>query len=341
MISRKNKKTKETLQRPIAKSKSMIVPDVCLPMALERKEKKGQKFLWTLLMMGVTACVWAWLVFTVVDMFSPKTSCSVPKVAPAHVKVEAPVVPIEPEYPENVVAVVADEPITIEEVREFIKQVPQLTEVPFEQIYPKMLDLYINNKVVALGADEMMIPQDPDVQRAIKMAEEQIITQAYLTAVLDQAITESDLKEYYDEQVKAFQSQEEIHARHILLPSEEQARNALIQLQAGADFAALANQKSLDKNAKDGDLGYFTHEMMIPEFAEAVFNMQKNELSAPVRTAFGYHIIQVLDKRQTTPPKFEDVKEQMRQAVMERKIPQILDEERTKRNVKIIRPKMK
>ena len=246
---------------------------------------------------------------------------------------------VEPEpIPENVVALVDNEQITIEQIHDFVNEIPQLKEVPFEQIYPKMLELVINNKLVEMGAQEMGIPQHPDIQKMVRVATDQIITQAYLSLLLDKSITEKDLRDLYAEQVKAFQPKDEIRARHILLGTEEQAQNTLIQLQAGADFASLANQKSLDKNAPDGELGYFTKEMMIPEFAEAVFKMQKGELSQPVQTAFGWHIIQVLDRRKTQPPSFESQKDQLRQAVTERKLPQILYGERLRRNVQVLRP---
>ncbi len=338
MVRHTKSKKKLVVRKPIAKSKSMVIQPVQLPVAPE-VPPRPRKWGWMIFLMILTAGLWGWLAFELTGMFYPQKN-TLPvlpqKVAPQHPT--APVPPAEPEYPENVVALIGDEPITVEEVQEFIQQVPQLSEVPFNQIYPKMLDLYLNNRVVQLGAEELMIADDPQVQNAIRLATEEIITQAYLSNVLEQALTEQDYQNYYDEQVKSFQPQEEIHARHILLDTVEQARNVLIQLQAGADFGALATQKSLDKNAKEGDLGYFTREMMIPEFAEAVFKMQKGELSEPVRTAYGWHIIQVLDKRMTKAPEFKDVKEQMRQAVMQRKIPEILQEQRNKRKVRILRP---
>ncbi len=336
----KKMKPKKNAVQPISREKSMVVQSVQLPIATKVKAPKNNKAFWTILMTLLAACLLGWFVFQLMMVLHPATSVRgrlIP-VRPALPPTEAQA-PVKT-YAQNVVAVVGDEEITIEELKEFVKKVPQLAEVPFNQIYPKMLDLYLNNKVVQLGAEEMLIPEDPEVQRMIQTAEEQIITQAYLTAVLEQAITEQDLQNFYNEQVKNFQPQQEIHARHILVDTQDQARDVLIQLKAGADFATLANQKSLDKNTEAGDLGYFTREMMIPEFAEAVFKMQKGELSNPVRTAYGWHVIQVLDKRMTSAPKFEDVKDQLRQAVMERKVPEILAEERVKRNVQIIRPTM-
>ncbi len=338
-LKKKNTAVKKSPMRPISREKSMVVHPVQLPMAPEVKKSPKRRILLTLVMMVLTAFIWGWLVYEALMIFYPPRACPLKQIPVLPETVQG-TVPAVPQYAENVVAVVGEEPITIDQIKDFVKQVPQLSEVPFQQIYPKMLDLYINNKVIQMGAAEMRLPQEAKIQQMIQMAKDQIITQAYLTRVLDQALTEQDLKDFYQEQVRAFQSQPEVHARHILVDTQAQAKDVLIQLKAGADFATLANQKSLDKNAQNGDLGYFTREMMIPEFAKAAFNMQKGELSNPVRTAYGWHVIQVLDKRMTQPPKFEEVKDQLRQAVMERKVPEILQQERTKRNVQILRPTM-
>ncbi len=338
------KKFAKKITKEPKKGHDIVVAPVNLPVKIESK-KESLSFSglvgWTTLTIGAIIVIGAitYKTTTLYQMAQPKP---IPCISCAkvifHAPEPAPVIEPEP-IPENVVALVGDERITIEQVQEFVNDIPQLKEVPFEQVYPKMLDLVINNKLVEMGATEMGIPEHPEIKKMIRVAKDQIITQAYLTQLLDKSITEKDLQDLYAEQVKAFQPKDEIRARHILLGTEEQARNTLIQLQAGADFAALANQKSLDKNAPDGELGYFTKEMMIPEFAEAVFKMQKGELSAPVQTAFGWHIVQVLDRRQTEPPSFESQKDQLRQTAMERKLPQILLKERLRRDVKILRPK--
>ena len=127
-----------------------------------------------------------------------------------------------------------------------------------EQVYPNILEMMINDKVIANGAKRYGIQKDPQVKKMIKMAGDQIVAQAYLAKAMENAITEADLRAVYDEEVKNFQPQEEIHARHILVLTEKQAQDLLIQLKAGADFGLLADQKSIDKNAPQGDLGYFT-----------------------------------------------------------------------------------
>ena len=251
---------------------------------------------------------------------------------PIHIKM------IQPRHKQNVVAVIGNEEISLDEVKAFVGEIPQLAEVPFEQVYPNILEMMINDKVIANGAKQAGIPKDPQIKKMIKMAENQIIAQAYLASKMEKALTEADIRAVYDEEVKNFKPQEEIHARHILVLTEKQAQDVLIQLKAGADFGLLADQKSIDKNAPQGDLGYFTKEMMIPEFAEAVFAMKKGQLSGPVKTAYGWHIIQVEDRRPTQPPAFEQVREQMGRIAVEKKVPEIIAAERERQKVKVLRP---
>ena len=340
-----NKKVSDTVKTPRKKAKigkNIVVSPVHLPVALEQPKQSFSltRFMgWTTILAG-TALILGGVIYKTVSLYKMAQPRTIPTINQSVLNPQAPLPPVmlEEAIPENVVAIVGDEEITIEDVQEFVNEIPQLKEVPFEQIYPKMLELLINNKIIAMGAEDMGITDHPQIQRMIQLSKEQIITQAYLSQLLDQAVTQQDLEALYAEMVKSFEPKDEIHASHILLATEEQAKDTLIQLQAGADFATLANQKSLDKNAPNGDLGYFTKEMMIPEFAEAVFNMKKGQLSAPIKTAYGWHIVQVEDRRKTQAPSFESQKDALRQKAMEQKLPQILQQERQRRSVRILRP---
>src|SRR4029077_20899689 len=107
-------------------------------------------------------------------------------------------------------------------------------------------------------------------------------------------------------------NEEEVHARHILVPTEDEAKAILAQLKGGTDFATLAKEKSKDPgSAEGGDLGYFGKEQMVPEFAEVAFKLEKGQVSDPVKTQFGWHIIKVEDKRTKPVPEFDKVKEQV------------------------------
>jgi peptidyl-prolyl cis-trans isomerase C len=131
----------------------------------------------------------------------------------------------------------------------------------------------------------------------------------------------------YDEAIKQTPSnEEEVHARHILVATEGEAKDIVAQLKNGADFATLAKEKSKDPGAADGgDLGYFTKEQMVPEFAEAAFKLQKGQISDPVKTQFGWHIIKIEDRRIRPTPTYDEVKGQLQNYVARRAQAELVD----------------
>ena len=124
------------------------------------------------------------------------------------------------------------------------------------------------------------------------------------------ATTEEAEHKAYDEAAKAQPPVPEVHARHILLPTEDEAKAALARIKAGEDFAKVATELSKDPGGEGGDLGWFTKDRMVPEFADAAFKMEPGEVSDPVKSQFGWHIIKVEGKRMKTFPPFEQVKDQ-------------------------------
>jgi peptidyl-prolyl cis-trans isomerase C len=148
-----------------------------------------------------------------------------------------------------------------------------------------------------------------------KLAMEMLLVQEGKAAVTDAA-----LKKVYEEAVKQQGAEQEVRARHILVPTEAEAKTILVEIKKGTDFAEMAKQKSKDPGAaaEGGDLGYFTKDQMVPEFAEQAFKMNKGDVSDPVKSQFGWHIIKVEDKRSKPAPAFEQVKDQVEQFVTRR-----------------------
>ena len=126
-------------------------------------------------------------------------------------------------------------------------------------------------------------------------------------------MTEDSLKALYDEQLETLRLDEEVRARHILVPTEDEARQLMARLRAGADFARLARTQSIDEaSAKDGgDLGYFTRAAMVEPFADVAFSTSAGEVSEPFETQFGWHIVKVEDRRQRRAPTFEELRPQL------------------------------
>ncbi len=126
------------------------------------------------------------------------------------------------------------------------------------------------------------------------------------------------MKKAYDDAAKQQKPETEIHARHILVATKEEADAALKRIKAGEDFAKVAKDVSKDPGSDGGDLGWFTKDRMIPEFADAAFKLDVGQVSDPVHTQFGWHIIKVEGKRQTTFPPFDQVKDQVERYVVQK-----------------------
>jgi len=147
----------------------------------------------------------------------------------------------------------------------------------------------------------------------------------YFDAKVKGSITEAEAKTFYDTQVAATPAQEEVKARHILVESEEKAKEIYEKIAHGADFLKMANQFSKDQGSKEdgGDLGYFARGRMVPQFEEAAFKLQKGEVSLPVQSQFGWHLIKVEDKRQRSAPPFDKIKDRIMATLIHRRAQEI------------------
>ena len=145
------------------------------------------------------------------------------------------------------------------------------------------------------------------------------------------------MKARYDKEVAALPKEEEVKAAHILVATEEEAKDVIKQLDAGKDFAELAKEKSTDSNKDDGgDLGWFGKGRMVPEFEEAAFKLEKGAYTKePVKSQFGFHVIKVEDKRISPPPAFEQVEPQVRQLVMRDKYMDLIKKAKAEQKVDI------
>ncbi len=166
--------------------------------------------------------------------------------------------------------------------------------------------------ILAQVADKQKIGDRDDVKHRVDFERNKVLMETLLQDTGKAALTDDAMHKVYDEAVKQMPPEEEVHARHILVPTEAEANEIEAELKKGADFAALAKEKSKDPGAADGgDLGYFTKDQMVPEFSEAAFKLDKGQVSDPVHTQFGWHIIKVEDKRMKPTPTFDEVHGQL------------------------------
>lgn len=135
-------------------------------------------------------------------------------------------------------------------------------------------------------------------------------------------VTDDEIKKYFDENKATLGSQEEVRASHILVKTKEEADAIVKQLKSGADFAALAKEKSGDTGSKDkgGDLGFFKRGDMVAAFSDAAFKLKVGETSEPVKSEYGYHIIKVTDHKDAVTPTFENSKEEIRKTLVSQKV---------------------
>jgi peptidyl-prolyl cis-trans isomerase C len=180
---------------------------------------------------------------------------------------------------------------------------------------------YVSDMIlVAKAAEGKKIAEDADFKRRLAYMRNKLLMESLLHAEAKAAVTDTAMRTVYDDATKQMTGEKEVHARHILVETEDEAKAIAAELKKGTDFAELAKQKSKDPGAaaEGGDLGYFTKDQMVPEFAEMAFKLDKGQLSDPVKTQFGWHLIKVEDKRDRPVPPFEQVKDQIQTFVMRR-----------------------
>jgi peptidyl-prolyl cis-trans isomerase C len=173
--------------------------------------------------------------------------------------------------------------------------------------------------LVAKAAEDKKVADSSDFKQRLVFARNKLLMESVLQSEGKAAATDAAMRKVYDDAAKQMSTDQEVRARHILVASEDEAKAVLADLKKGGDFAELAKQKSKDPGASEGgDLGYFTKDQMVPEFADVAFKLETGQLSDPVKTQFGWHVIKVEDKRHRPIPEFDQVKGQIENFVTRR-----------------------
>jgi peptidyl-prolyl cis-trans isomerase C len=197
---------------------------------------------------------------------------------------------------------------------------PQARAMPPQQLYPILLEQMIDAQALLEQARKTGLDKDPDVQRIMRLAQERALESAMLNNVVRPQVTDEAVKARYDQDYAGKAGETEVHARHILVPDEATAKKVIAELKKGGDFAALSKQYSKDPGAaqQGGDLGFFKKTDMVPEFADTAFALKDKEVTpVPVKTQFGWHVIQTLEHRTSQPPAFEQQKDELRQKMVQ------------------------
>lgn len=191
-----------------------------------------------------------------------------------------------------------------------------------ENIRQNVLRGLVSERLIYQEAIKAGTDKDPEVKKRIAALEKQIVMQAFMEQKAKSLVTDAQLHEAYDAKVAASKGQDEVKARHILVANEDEAKKLYDEIKKGADFEKLAKEKSADKGsgANGGELGWFTKDKMVPEFAEAAFKLKKGEVSPPVKTEFGWHIIKVEDRRPVKLPPFDEMKDSLRNELANKEV---------------------
>lgn len=188
-----------------------------------------------------------------------------------------------------------------------------------------LVEYLIENQLFAEAAEGDKLASSAEFDGRMQYWRRRALRDTYFDKSVKSAVSEAEAKRYYDQQVKQLKPEEEVQARHILVESEDKAKEIAEQIAHGADFAQMAKEHSKDPGTKDegGSLGYFSRGQMVPQFEEAAFKLQKGDISQPVQTQFGWHLIQVEDRRERQPPGFDAIKERLMASMMHRKAQEV------------------
>jgi peptidyl-prolyl cis-trans isomerase C len=213
----------------------------------------------------------------------------------------------------------------------------RLPNLPKKLRYPFVVEFLVERHLLAQLANKEGLADSEDYKRRLAAYQAKALHDSYLAQVIRPKVTEEEIRAVYDAESKKLEETERIRVRMILVASEKEAQSILDRLNNGEKFEDLAKQYSLD-GSKDygGDLGYFTAPEMVPAFSQAAFALQKGEVSKPVKTDFGWHIIKLEDRKKGVAQPYDQVKSAIRSVLVRQKVNETLATLKTVAKVEIL-----
>ena len=194
--------------------------------------------------------------------------------------------------------------------------IPRQLEGKARETY--VLDFLIDEQLVVQKAQADKLSETPDFTKKLAYLRDKALMELLLGNVAKQAATDAAIKATYDEAAKNQKPETEYRAHHILVPTEEEAKKALERVKGGEDFSKVATELSKDPGAKGGDLGWFSKDRRVPAFGDAAAKLQPGQISDPVKTEFGWHIIKLDETRPKVFPPLDQVKDQVARYVVQK-----------------------
>lgn len=230
-----------------------------------------------------------------------------------------------------VVAIVDGEQILSSELIQSFQSLPrQHRQRGLRAVYGQLLEQLVENRLLTIHGRLNNLAGDPEVKALVKTAEDAIIARTYMNRLISQSLTEDALRARYDELAKNTPAREEVHARHILVNTEDEAKEVIKMIKGGQPFEEVAKTHSKDPaGPQGGDLGYFQVGDMVKPFSDVAFGMKPGQMTdTPVKTEFGWHVIKVEDRRNSSAPPFARVMPQIRRDLGRRIAADILNQAR-------------
>ena len=244
---------------------------------------------------------------------------------------------------DSTVATVNGYEIKTSEVRmAFDDVISQLPNMPAKLRFPFVVEFLIERHLIAQVAAKEGGADSEDYKRRLAAYQAKALRDSYLATKISPSITEEEVKAAYDKETAKVTQTERVRARHILVATEKEANDIEDKLKAGAKFEDLAKQYSLD-GSKDygGDLGYFTAPEMVAEFSKATFALKQGEVSKPVKTEYGWHVIRLDDRKMGAAQPFDQVKGAIRNVLVRNKVQSMLAGLQGTAKVEILDPELK
>lgn len=239
---------------------------------------------------------------------------------------------------DKTVAIVNGHEIKVSEIQMATDDiVGQLPDLPAKLRYPFVVEYLVERHLLAQLAVKDGIADTEEYKKRLALYQAKALRDAYFFQKVRPEVTEEEIKASYDEEAAKVAQTERVRARHILVGSEKEAGEILARVEKGEKFEDLAKQYSLD-GSKDygGDLGYFTAPEMVPEFSKAAFALKKGEVSAPVKTDFGWHVIRLEDRKMGAPQPYDQVKSAIRNVLLRKKVQEVIGGLRKEAKIEIL-----
>ena len=264
---------------------------------------------------------------------------TVPAAPSATPPASAPPTPAPPADP--VIARVNGAEIHLSDLRQAATGLPdQYRSMPQQMLYPMLLDQLVDRHALSDYAHKTGFDRDPAVQQAMQRARETALQNALISREVGPQVTDDKVRARYDATLANQPGEPEVHAAHILVASEDQAKKIIAQLAAGGDFAAIAKAQSTDPGAaQGGDLGFFKKGDMLPEFAASAFALKPGQVTpTPVHTRYGWHVIKVIETRVAPPPTFAQAHDELRQTMIQEAVQKVIKQAREGEKIETFNP---